>query len=297
MIRILTFAFALFFSAPALAASCFWVGGTAAWDGSNFTSWAESTGGAGTGCPGVAGIPTSADTVTFDGSSGGGTVTVNTTVDVTSITMGAFTGTLNFATNNNNVTTQTFSITGTGTRTLNMGSGLWSLTSPAAGAAQVWNATTVTNLTFNKNTANIALSNISGTGARSFIGGGLTYNSVSFGSNTSGAGTSITGTNTFATITIIAPNTLTMPTGVTMTATALVAVGGSTGLQFASSGGGTATTLSIVSGTQAITNVALRNITFTGGATFTATGYDLGGNTGITITAPSAGGGGRIIGG
>jgi hypothetical protein len=69
-------------------ASRFWVGGTGTWDNSDTTHWAASTGGAG-----GESVPGSSDTATFDASSGGGTITLNYSPSVVSITGGAHTGT------------------------------------------------------------------------------------------------------------------------------------------------------------------------------------------------------------
>lgn len=136
-------------------ATRFWVGGTGTWNASNTDNWSATSGGA-TG----ASVPTSSDTVTFDASSGGGVVTVATDFNVTSVTMGAFTGTLDFATNNNNPTMQTFDCSGTGVRTLNMGNGIWHLTTTGT----IWTTATTTNLTLNKGNAIIAVMNTSATG-------------------------------------------------------------------------------------------------------------------------------------
>jgi hypothetical protein len=71
-------------------ASRYWVGGTAAWDGTAGTKWALTSGGAG----GQA-IPTSADDVFFDGASGAVTCTISTgNTGAKSITCTGFTGTL-----------------------------------------------------------------------------------------------------------------------------------------------------------------------------------------------------------
>jgi len=125
-------------------ASRFWVGGTGTWDASDTTHWAATSGGAS-----GASVPGSGDTVTFDGSSGGGTVTVGTGYDpnVTSITMGTFTGTLDFSAFNNNVTLVSFSNTGTATRSFKQGDGTWTIT---GNATTVFNQADVTNLTFTK---------------------------------------------------------------------------------------------------------------------------------------------------
>src|SRR5687767_4143911 len=85
-------------------ANRFWVGGTGTWNNTNTTNWSATSNGAG-----GASIPGTGDTATFDASSGGGTVTVDSpnaanSVTVQSITCGAFTGTLDFSANNNNVT-------------------------------------------------------------------------------------------------------------------------------------------------------------------------------------------------
>lgn len=71
-------------------ANRYWVGGTASWDGTAGTKWALTSGGAG----GQA-IPTSADDVFFDASSGANTVTIATgNTGAKSITCTGFTGTL-----------------------------------------------------------------------------------------------------------------------------------------------------------------------------------------------------------
>jgi len=91
-------------------ASRFWVGGTGTWDASSTTNWSATTGG-GSG----ASVPGAADTVTFDGSSGTGTVTLNTDVTIVNITIANTTNvmTFNFATNNNSFTlTGNFTYTG-----------------------------------------------------------------------------------------------------------------------------------------------------------------------------------------
>lgn len=123
-------------------ASRFWVGGTATWDAVTTTNWAATSGGAGGQT-----VPGAADTVTFDASSGGGTVTVGAAYNpsITSITMGAFTGTLDFSVNNNSPTMTIFNCNGSGVRTLKDGTGTWNITGNAAGIIRF---DTVTNLTF-----------------------------------------------------------------------------------------------------------------------------------------------------
>jgi hypothetical protein len=68
----------------------FWRGGTAAWDGTAGTKWAATVGGAG-----GASVPTSADDVFFDATSGAVTCTISTgNTGAKSITCTGFTGTL-----------------------------------------------------------------------------------------------------------------------------------------------------------------------------------------------------------
>lgn len=283
---------------------------TCTWDGSSTAMWSASSGGA-TG----ASVPGSADAVTLDAATCVGgvtcTITVNTTVTVQSITMGACTAAtagciLDFSANNNNVTltaaAPAFSGSGTGTRTLNMGNGTWSITSSAtAGSAvQPWVMTTTTNLTFNANSSVIAISTASA-GPRTFAGGGLTYATLTIATNTSGGPTFFTGANTFSTLTVTGMNSLILPS-VTQTITnAFNWVGTSSapiGITVNSTvNTNVSATISIASGTATLAWATIRAVTFTGGATFTASNsLDAGANTGITITAPSVGGG-RIIGG
>ena len=89
-----------------------------------------------------------------------------------------------------------------------MGSGTWTL----SGTGTVWNISTTTGLTFNKNTANIVLSDTSTT-ARTFAGNGLTYNNLTIGGATGTSTLTITGTNTFDTLasTKTVAHTITFP--------------------------------------------------------------------------------------
>lgn len=70
-------------------ANRYWVGGSAAWDGTAGTKWATTSGGAG-----GASVPTSADDVFFDAASGAVTVTISAgNTGAKSITCTGFTGT------------------------------------------------------------------------------------------------------------------------------------------------------------------------------------------------------------
>lgn len=112
--------------------------------------------------------------------------------DAFNSTQGSFVNSGTFNANNYNFTCTTFSLSNSNTRTITMGSGLWTL----SGTGTVWNAATTTNLTLNKNTANILLSNTTTT-ARTFTGGGLTYNKLTVGGATGTSILTINGTNSF----------------------------------------------------------------------------------------------------
>jgi hypothetical protein len=88
-----------------------------------------------------------------------------------------------FNAHNYNVTCTSFSSTISNTRTLTMGSGLWTLT----GTGVIWNTSTATNLTFNKDTANILLTN-STISSVAFASGPHTFNKLTIGG---GAGTGL----------------------------------------------------------------------------------------------------------
>lgn len=88
-----------------------------------------------------------------------------------------------------NVTATSFSST-SAIRFLNLGTGLWTLT----GTGTVWSIDP-TNLDFNKNTADILLSNTT-TSARTFEGGALSYNKLTIG-GTTGTSTLTIGSNNY----------------------------------------------------------------------------------------------------
>jgi hypothetical protein len=104
-----------------------------------------------------------------------------------------------FNANNQNVSVGLFASSNSNTRTLTMGSGTWTL----SGTGIVWNTGTTTNLTFNVNTANIVLSNTSGTG-RTFTGGQLAFNKLTIGGTTGTSTLQIDGSTTLPSFTEIA---------------------------------------------------------------------------------------------
>lgn len=269
-------------------ASRFWVGGSGDLDGSTTTHIAASSGGAG-----GASYPGPGDTMTFDGASGGGTVTASADHTWQSMTSGAFTGTLDWSTNNKNMTLtlsgNAMSTSGSGIRTLRLGNGIWLL--PGANAA--WAASTTTNLTFAANSSTIKFT---GDGARAFAGGGLTFNAVVIDSATlTGSIFNVTSNNSFASLTINAPNNVTLAGGGTQTVTTLTVNGTSASQVFLRSNSTTAAGISVAANAPTITWGALQLLACSGGATFAASNsFDGGGNTSITITAPSGGAGGLL---
>lgn len=290
------------------AATCFWVGGTGNFDNANTASWASSSGGTTGTCAATGGIPkNAADTATFDASSGGGTVTVcgassancpsgAGSLNITGITCGAFTGTLDFSVNNPTVTlSNSFSCTGTGTRTLKLGSGTYNLTS--LGNSNPWDLTTTTNLTFQAGTSTINMSSAA-TGQRLFAAGNVTYNVVTIADSGTGFGTEtdIGGSPTFGTLTVTGPIRLVaFNNGMTITATTLNINGTYPNamvlLLNSANANGNRLTVSVASGTPTITGAVIRGVVFSGGATFNATNsIDVSGNTGITINNPPSGG-------
>jgi len=191
-------------------------------------------------------------TITSNGVAFAGSITVdnvNSTVqlaDAISLpqTLEVARGTFNA--NGYNVTTGSFASNNSNTRTITMGSGTWTL----SGTGTVWNLATTTNLTFNKDTANIVLSNTTTT-ARTFAGGGRTYNNLTIGGATGTSTLTITGTNTFDTLastktvahTIVFPNVTTTVSNWTITGTSgnvvtLSRTGASGTFTLAKSGGG-----------------------------------------------------------
>lgn len=274
-------------------ASRFWVGGTGTWDASDTTHWAATSGTAGGQT-----VPGSGDTVTFDGSSGGGTVTVNhASLSVTSITAGAFTGTLDFNTNNNNVTAQTVDFGGSGTRTINMGSGTWTLTGTGG---NVWSCNTTTGLTPTFQNAAIVFSGNST--SRNFLAGGPTngYGSLTINNNSSKGYVNFTGTTTFASMTVGSGNTIALPQATTTITGALTITGTSTAPGGLVSNGVSAGVATIsVGSASTIDWGGILAVTRSGAGTLTATNsLDMGRNSSFTsITPPSGGAVVGVIGG
>ena len=91
-----------------------------------------------------------------------------------------------------NVTAGLFTLSGTATRTIRMGSGTWT----ASGTGSVWNVQNNTGLTLVAGTSNIVLSDTSAS-ARTFDGGTAYYNKLTIGGTTGTSTLTIVGGNIF----------------------------------------------------------------------------------------------------
>jgi hypothetical protein len=92
-----------------------------------------------------------------------------------------------------NVSATTFTSSNSNTRSVKIGSGSWTLT----GTGTVWDITNPVNMTFDKNTGSIILSDTSAT-ARAFYSNGIRYGTVVIGGTTGSSTTTFYGTlNTF----------------------------------------------------------------------------------------------------
>lgn len=157
--------------------------------------------------------------------------------------------------NNYNISTGRFVGTGSGTRTLTMGSGTWTIRGQSG---TIWDLTTTTNLTFNKGSANIVFSD-GNTNSKTFAGGGLTYNGLQLGASGGVSGTQyiITGSNTFSSISSLRTlaYSIRLTDGTTQTVASFTASGSSGNLLTLQSA--TAGTAATINGTSGTVNYAL----------------------------------------
>ena len=273
-------------------AARFWVNGTGTWTVNGTANWSASSGGAaGASAPGTA------DTATFDTASGGGLVTVNGDVAVQTITIGTFSnGTLDFSANNNNATLSlALSATGTHTRTFNMGNGLWTV---QGFNNNTWDMTTVTNLTFNAGSSTLSfIPSTTPIGSIAFVGGGRSFNIVTHSGVTNQQALVISGSPTIATLTIMAPANVSFSVGTTTTISNAPSWVGTSANQFFIGSGSTTGVAKVVLSSPGGTAqwAAIRGLTITTNALTATNSFDLKGNTLVTITPPSAGGGARIV--
>lgn len=195
--------------------------------------------------------------VVFNGAGGSWRLIDNLSVGSTrSVTL--TNGTLNA--NDKNVALGSFAL-GSGTKTLTLGSGTWSVNGTS------WNSNTnVANLTVSSSSGIISMTSAS---AKTFAGGAKVWPTLNQGG--SGALT-IQQSNSFANITnTVQPATITLTAGTMQTVRAFGASGTAGNLiTINSSTAGTRATLSDSVGTVEVSNVSIRDISATGGANWNA---------------------------
>jgi hypothetical protein len=262
------------------------------WTASNTASWAASStatcGSGGSSAPGTA------DTATFDANSLLGTVALDSTMNnatIAALTLGAYNGGLNFNGQNLNISSVGNGLlaNSTGSPVITLGSGTLTLN-----GSTPWDMTNANgSSTFNSGTIVINASGFTGNSA-SFAGAGKTYGTVKFNSRTNATENAITGSNSFGTLIFNGPGRYTLTSATTNTITgALTITGASNGLVELSGSSTNSTsvaTLAVTGATLSASWGAFKQITVTGGPLLPTSSFDLGGNTGITVSAPSSGG-------
>lgn len=283
-LRFALVALGLVFSSQAFAASVFWVGGTGTWDGTTTTGhWATASGGAASAI-----TPGANDDAIFDGSSGSGTVTLATTVNISGINFTNFTGTFDNTISNNAVTlngSATFTglnISGTSTRTIKFGAATWTVNTTSGTVLNLGSS----GLTLNTTGATIV---IGGTPSnfREVQLGGQTINALTH--NTSGSTFARTqiDAGTIGTWRINSISDIFLNGNVTVSTALFVAGSASNSVATIHTLDATSHTITL-NGTSSITWAAIGGVTFTGSPT-ASNSFDLGGNGGITINGPSGG--------
>lgn len=274
-------------------ASRFWVLGTGTWDSSTTTNWSATTGGAG-----GASVPGSADSVTLNGSSGGGTVTLNFggTITIQDISTGAFTGTFDNSVNSNDMTLSSstgFDSNSTGTRTVKLGAATYTLTN----SSTKWSFA-ATNLTYTGSSASVVFSG--GNGSPTLNLANLSsHPNMTFGALTASAGNRyiVNGGGTIASLSVTAPNVVTFPTAAATMVTNGFTLSGTSSDQICiqSTTFAARATLTLT-GSTTVQYAGIRDISFTNA--FTASNcFSLGNVANATISAPTGGIGGYVIGG
>lgn len=240
-------------------------------------------------------IQTSGKTIpfplTFDGV--GGTWQLNDALTVSAGLVNTLTnGTFNA--NNFSVTMGSFASNNSNVRALQMGNATWTLSD----SSTFWNLATTTNMTLTRGTGASAAIVTTGTSAKTFQGGGLTYPRLTHSSNSV---LTIAGTNTrFADITrgIAAATTFTFTAGQTFLFDDWNLSGVSTGARtVVNSTSGTQHILSKSSGTISSDFLSITSSNATGGASWYAGTGSLNNsnNTGWIFTAPPQASGNMLM--
>jgi hypothetical protein len=155
-----------------------------------------------------------------------------------------------------NVTARIFFTSNVNVRTLYMGSGLWTLTGPGT----LWNSASSTNLTLDKGTANILLSDISTT-LRTVSGGGVSLNKLTIGGATGTSTTNLTGLNLteLASTKTVAHTVALGSSAVTVGTWSITGTSGNV-VTFNSSTAGTQRTLGLTNVTSGVDYLAVKDI-------------------------------------
>jgi len=202
-------------------------------------------------------------------------------------------GVYNNSVNNVTHTVSTFSVGGTATRNINLGSATWNLTSTAAGT--VYAISFGTGLTFSGDNATIVISTAS-SNLRTFSGLSQTYGALVYTVAGSTGGLNITGGNTFGVLAFSDANnarTLQFTAGTTTTistAAGWQVNGGDSRLITIGSITAAGHTLSCSSGTISSNYLSISRSTAQGGASWYAgaNSTDGGNNSGWLFSAPSS---------
>jgi hypothetical protein len=189
-----------------------------------------------------------------------------------------------------NVTINQFDSNNTNVRTITMGSGLWTLT----GTGTVWNTGTITNLTFNKGTADILLSNTTTT-ARTFTSGGLSFNKLTIGGTTGTSTLTLSGANTFSELasTKTVAHTISLPSASNGMTIGIWSITGAAGnvVTLQSSSVGTQRNFNLTNVTSGIDYLSVKDIAINQANRFYvgANSTDGGNNSNVIFTAPPTG--------
>lgn len=276
-------------------ANRFWVGGTATWDATAGSKWSTTSGGAGGSA-----IPGTGDVAIFDGGSGAAVVTVassiggtNTIQTITFTGTGNFTGTLDFATNNPSITLSVqLSLSGSGARTVNLGSGTFTLN---AGNGAVLDATTSTSLTLNPGTATILINGAINNTRAINLGTSLSWPTITVansGSNGWSTGMSAATAATIANLNFTAPVIINLQNSITYTVTNQFTWAGTAFNNAIDIRSSVNTTPTVAAASGSTLNwCSLSGIVFSGTAVNATNSFDLKGNNmnGGSITGPSGG--------
>lgn len=194
-----------------------------------------------------------------------------------------------FNANNHNLTIWRFYSQNLSARTFTMGTGIWTLTT--TNAEPVWQIVTTTGLTFSGASSTIVVGAASAN-ARTFLGVGLTYGTLSYTVASSTGKLTLNGNNSFDTINFSDANnarTLEFTGGTVTTLRGAGLVGnGAAGRKLVLESTGAFFTLTKTSGTVSVDWWDISNTHAGGGASFLAgtNSTDSGGNTGWVFTGP-----------